>query len=193
MKVPAPKIITCSEWGARPPRQQITPCGKPNKALIHHTAGHHPEIANPANESQAEAIRYAIDLQRDMMDNRGWIDSGHNFLVCRNGMILQGRWGSVTAIEQGHMVVSAHCPGENDQPGIEHEHLGTEPMTPAQFQASAELLAWICDRTGIKPTQFYGHGHFYPTDCPANLNSDVPKLRLKAASILTQYHTAPEV
>jgi hypothetical protein len=39
--------------------------------------------------------------------------------------VLQGRWLTVSAIEAGHMVVSAHCPGQNGQIGIEHEHLGT--------------------------------------------------------------------
>lgn len=192
MEVPIPKMLTCPQWGARPPRVPITLADRPDKIVIHHTAGHHSEIANPKDESTAEAINYAKAIQNFHMDTNGWIDSGHNFLVCRNGMILQGRWGTVTQIEHGRMVVSAHCPGENTNPGIEHEHLGTEEMTEAQFQASAALCAWICDRTGVKPTRFYGHRDFYPTSCPANLTDDIPRLRAKAASILTYYHSLPE-
>ena len=67
---------------------------------------------------------------------------------------------SYPAVKKGRMVVSAHCPGQNTQPGIEHEHNGTERMTKAQFAASAQLIAWIADwvsRGGAtlgKPTHF---------------------------------------
>ena len=60
------------------------------------------------------------------MESNGWNDSGHNFLACRNGLILVGRHMSLPAIRQDRMVVSAHCPGHNEQPGIEHEHEGDE-------------------------------------------------------------------
>src|SRR5258708_14833163 len=137
------QLLTCPQWGARPPKQGITVVGRSARIIFHHTAGHHPEISNPADESVAETIRYAQAIQDFHMDVNGWIDSGHNFLVCRNGVVLQGRWLTVSSIEAGHMVKSAHCPGQNGQVGIEHEHLGTEPMTSAQRRASAELQAWI--------------------------------------------------
>lgn len=183
--IKAPPIITCPQWGAKPARGKIVLAGRPNLIVEHHTAGHHPEIANPRDESRAEAIRYARDIQHFHQDTNGWIDSGHSFLVCRNGMILQGRWGTVTAIEHGRMVISAHCPGQNDQPGIEHEHNGDEVMTRLQWTQTVWLQAWIADRCAIRPTELYPHDRYYNTACPANLAESIRALRLDVASKLT--------
>lgn len=188
--VPAPPIITCSQWGARRPRSTprvIHPA--PRLVVIHHTAGHAPKGATGFER----AVLYARAIQALHMGPGGLgtvdgaIDSGHNFLVMRSGHICQGRWGTVSAIEAGKMVESAHCPGENDQPGIEHEHVSGELMTAEQIAASSWLLAWICSRTGRRPTQFYPHGDFYNTACPDVVKHDIPTLRLKAAGLLTRY------
>jgi hypothetical protein len=44
--------------------------------------------------------------------------TGQNVLVTRSGHILEGRRGSLAAINSGSMVVSAHCVGHNEQSGI---------------------------------------------------------------------------
>jgi N-acetylmuramoyl-L-alanine amidase len=178
-------IITCPQWGARKPKQGITTVGPAVRIIIHHTAGHHHEISVPSNESRDEAIRYARDIQNFHMDGNGWIDSGHNFLVCRNGLILQGRWLTVSAIEADHMVDSAHCPGQNHQVGIEHEHLGSEPMTAAQRDASARLIAWISAQYGKKQAlPLAPHKEFFSTACPANLESEISHLSSLANQLL---------
>jgi hypothetical protein len=179
------EIITCPQWGARQPKQGIRTVAAASRIIIHHTAGHHAEISNPANESRDEAIRYARDIQRFHMDTNGWIDSGHNFLVCRNGMILQGRWLTVSAIEAGHMVDSAHCPGQNQNIGIEHEHLGHEAMTDAQREGSARLIAWISEQYGKHDAlPLAPHSNYYATACPANLVSEIPHLKSMANELL---------
>jgi N-acetylmuramoyl-L-alanine amidase-like protein len=182
---PQIEIVTCPQWGARHPKQGITTVGAASRIIFHHTAGHHREIANPANESPEEAKGYAYDIQYQHMVVNGWIDSGHNFLVCRNGLILQGRWLTVSAIEAGHMVRSAHCPGQNDQIGVEHEHLGGEWMTAAQFEASARLQAWIAAcyrRPQVLPVD--PHRKYFATACPANLVSQIAAVRHRAQQIL---------
>ena len=179
------EIITCPQWGARQPKQPIQTVGAAVRILIHHTASHHAEINTPSNESRDESIRYARDIQNFHMNTNGWIDSGHNFLVCRNGLILQGRWLTVSAIEAGHMVDSAHCPGQNQQVGIEHEHLGAEAMTDAQRASSARLIAWISDQYGKKAAlPLAPHKQFYATACPANLEADIPRLTSMANDLL---------
>lgn len=184
--VPEPPIITCTEWGAAHPRGPIQPAGRPVRALVHHTDGHHPEIDHPADESRAEAIRYARAIQAlHQGPTRGWIDSGHNFLICRNGLILEGRHGSLYALRRGRMVVSAHCPGENEQPGVEHEHVVGEQMTDAQARSSVWLYAWMADRTGMRPTQLFGHRAFYATSCPDTI--PVLWLRAEVAHALNEY------
>lgn len=179
-------IVTCPTWGARQPKAPITTVGKAQRIIVHHTAGHHREIALPANESYAEAVRYARDIQNYHMDTNDWIDSGHNFLVCRNGLVLQGRWHTVTAIEAGHMVDSAHCPGQNHQIGIEHEHLGAEPMTDKQRNASAQLIAWISFQYRLAHAlPLFPHSEFFATACPANLKVELPHLKELANRLLT--------
>lgn len=179
------EIITCPQWGAVKPKSGLQLCPAATRIIIHHTAGHHPEISNPQDESRAEAIRYARDIQSFHMNGNGWNDSGHNFLVCRNGDILQGRWLTVSAIEAGHMVVSAHCPGQNTQVGIEHEHLGTEKMTPAQRESSALLIAWIASKYGKKESlPLFPHRQFFPTSCPANLAEEIPRIHSMADKLL---------
>jgi hypothetical protein len=179
------QVITCPQWGARPPRETHEIVPRSQRIIFHHTAGHHPEIDTPQNESRDEAIRYARDIQAFHMDVNGWSDSGHNFLVCRNGLVLQGRWITVSAIQARQMVRSAHCPGENDQIGIEHEHIGGEQLTPVQREASAQLMAWIArlyHRTTALPV--FPHSAYFPTACPANLKGDIPAIRTRAQHLL---------
>jgi hypothetical protein len=115
----------------------------------------------------------------------GGIDSGHNFLICRNGMILQGRWVTVAAIEAGHMVASAHCPGQNGQVGIEHEHNGREQMTRPQAESSALVQAWIALHYGrTTPLPVDPHSAHFATACPANLAAAIGPIRERAAIIL---------
>lgn len=178
-------IITCPEWGAKKPKQGITTVGRSARIIFHHTAGHHPEIENPNSESIAESEAYARAIQNQHM-SQGWIDSGHNFLVCRNGVILQGRWLTVSAIQAGHMVESAHCPGQNNQIGIEHEHLGSEQMTSQQKEASSRLMAWIADKYEfgiVLPVD--PHSKYFATACPGNLKDNILKIRTRAQEILT--------
>jgi hypothetical protein len=70
------KIITCPAWGARQPKRPATLVGKSRRIIFHHTDGHHPEIENPTNESVAEAIRYAQDIQAFHMGRRSAGEAG---------------------------------------------------------------------------------------------------------------------
>jgi N-acetylmuramoyl-L-alanine amidase. len=179
------KIITCPKWGAVKPKGQIVTIGKSARIIIHHTAGHVAQVENPQSTSVEECIRYARAIQRFHMQGNGWNDSGHNFLVCRNGVVLQGRWLTVSAIQAGHMVMSAHCPGQNDQIGIEHEHQGTEAMTTKQRESSAKLIAWISMHYDRKaPLPLAPHNKYFATACPANLISEIPNLSRMAKAYM---------
>lgn len=178
------RIITCSQWGARKPKGPaiIVPAAK--RIIFHHTAGHHQELANPKFESVVESENMARAIQNQHIA-QGWNDSGHNFLVCRNGVILQGRWFTVSSIKAHHMVVSAHCPGQNDQIGIEHEHYGQEEMTKKQREASARLMAWIAFQYEYKKVlPVFPHSKYFPTECPANLKKDIAAIKYRAQAIL---------
>lgn len=192
-RFPTPPILTCPNWDALPPKARPVVTDRPDKIVFHHTAGHVPDIKPRLNERYRSAIEYAQALQRYHMLTNGWNDSGHNFLVTRAGVIVQGRWGSVIAIEHGRMVVSAHCPGQNNNPGIEHEHIAGELMTQEQINATVLLMTWICNRTGIRPTEIYPHSLFYNTDCPDNLVNAIKDIRLRVARYLTKCGTEAPV
>lgn len=178
------QIIGCYDWGARKPKAPIETVPRSHRIIFHHTAGHHREIDTPRTQSRRESERYAKDIQAFHM-SQGWLDSGHNFLVCRNGLVLQGRWLTVSAIRSGHMVHSAHCPGMNDQIGIEHEHKGTEEMTSKQREASARLMAWIADQYDLRRVlPVDPHSAHFSTACPANLKQDIPAIKRRAQQIL---------
>jgi N-acetylmuramoyl-L-alanine amidase len=172
-------IVLASDWGAVAPHGSITRVGRPDKIIFHHTDGHAP------GPSLAQAKQYARSIQRDHMHRSPpFIDSGHNFLVTRAGQILEGRRGSLAAIKDGVMVSSAHCPGQNHNPGIEHEHRGGEAMTDAQRRASLFLHELICRRTGIRPSAVHGHKEFFPTACPAELEPELGRFRRELAQRL---------
>lgn len=180
------RIIPCAEWKALPPKgaiQQVS--AKPVRMIFHHTAGHHPELDGKQNTvSYQESCAYARSIQNYHMGHNGWLDSGHNFLVTRGGYILEGRHGSIAAVQKGKMVVSAHCPGQNDQPGVEHEHLGTEAMTPIQYEAAVWLAAWIARSCAFDPKRIAGHRDYFSTSCPGSLYSLLPKFRQDVAKAL---------
>lgn len=188
--MPEFRIIPCAEWGAVPSNGPISPAGRPKEIIFHHTDGHHPELDHKPTESLAEAAAYARSIQHDHMHRpppKGpFIDSGHNFLVTRSGHIFEGRHGSLKAINAGKMVVSAHCVGHNEQPGIEHEQKGTELLTPIQRQASVSLHARICRKTGIKPSAIHGHGKFNATECPGVLGDGLAAFRRDVAAALAE-------
>lgn len=198
-KVPI-DIITCPEWDAKPAKEPPVFVPKSTRILFHHTASHHREITNPLNESWEEFVRFMLDIQdfhmrspRARPPGRGWNDTGQNFTVGRNGMIGQGRWFTVSAIQNGRMVLSAHTlgdngrPSQNDQIGIEHEHTGLEPMTDAQREASARLQAWIAGQYGRATVlSVQPHSKYSQTACPANLINDIAKIKGRAQIILNE-------
>jgi len=177
------RIIGCPQWGAVKPAHPLEKIGKSSRIIFHHTAGHG---LNVPGDARADAMAYARAVQRQHM-GQGWSDSGHNFLVMRSGVIVQGRWLTISQIQNRGMVLSAHCPGQNDQIGIEHEHYGNEEMTVAQAASSARLMAWIASmyhRKTVLPVD--PHRKYYATSCPANLVEDIPTIHDRAQKILSK-------
>jgi len=167
------------------------------RTIFHHTAGHHRELGG-SGESYIEAVGYAQAIQAAHMAKgglgapNGAIDSGHNFLVTRNGFIFEGRHRSIEMIQKGKMVESAHCAqaghpesNQNVQPGIEHEQVDPESLTAIQREASVWLHAWICSHTGIRPTQIEPHRLYVQTACPGVLVKILPGFRRDVAAALT--------
>jgi hypothetical protein len=187
-----PKIIKCSDWGAR------TPTTKPRELswkavgiVVHHTV-----TANTSDVSQDQAFRLALSIQADHI-NRGYGDSGQHFTISRGGFILEARHGSLDSVSAGTtMIQGAHTyggPGKgmrlyNDELiGIENEgnyELETPPS--ALFDSLVLLCAWICQQYGISAQKITGHRILNATACPGkHLFGQLDSLRKSVSDLIS--------
>ena len=172
-----PNIFTTDEWGARPPSQAIDVVGhRPNKILIHHTAG-----PNSSDFSRSHAFEVARAIQRHHMDNNGWRDSGQHFTISRGGYVMAGRHRSLPVLQNGvNHVIGAHCDGQNEVAvGIENEgtYINAAP-TDALYNKLVSLCAYICQQYDLTPSRIFGHRDFNATECPGDrLYNMLPRLR----------------
>lgn len=147
------QIYSTDEWGAVPARAGTTIRNYSSKGIIFH---HMDSLNRPLLEERgvvavAKAFSIAKGCQQDHFAN-GWIDTGQHFTVTRDGVILEGRHGSIsTACSKRSIVLGAHCADIdnhvdcNDYWGIENE--GTyvvAKMPDVQLESLTTLMAWLC-------------------------------------------------
>ncbi len=196
-------VKTTSEWGARSPQAGTFPFRKtaPRYVIVHHTDNKNPPH-DPSQESIEGAIRFARNIQKFHMDERGWSDSGHSFLNTTGGFILEGRHGSLDAVKKGFCIQSAHAAQDrgklangNQSPGIENEgNFMTFQMGQKQWDSLVELCASLCDSCKISPANIKGHRDFSNTDCPGDwLYSQLPRLRKEVTDKLALKLTTEEL
>ena len=158
-------IKDCATWGARQPGGSIsTSTGTTRKILVHHMA-----FPNSDDDTWGHAKQLAKDQQNLHMDTNGWSDTGNHFTVSRGGWVLEGRHGSLSALQAGtRQTVGAHCPGENDRSiGIENEGTYIDVPPPTQLLTSlAGLCTLICKQYRLKAHNVFGHWDFRETQCP---------------------------
>ena len=181
------KVITTNEWKAKSPTLGASPfpTTSPNYIVIHNTDT--PNASQSLSKHTLDGAKeLAREIQRWHMDDNGWSDSGHNFLNTTGGFILEGRHGSLNAIEQGLCIRSAHAAqdngklaGGNSAPGIENEgNFMTFQMEKIQWDSLVTLCVSLCSSCGISPINIKGHRDFSDTDCPGNwLYTQLPRLR----------------
>ncbi|MEU3721387.1 peptidoglycan recognition family protein [Streptomyces sp. NPDC031705] len=172
-----PEITDCDGWGAREASEPVVLLDeRPERIIVHHTA-----TANVTDYSRERAHRLARAIQTYHMDMQGWIDTGQHFTVSRGAFALEGRHGSLAALDAGDRLVrGAHCVGQNSVAiGIENEGTYmTEAPPAAQFSALADLCARICRQYDVPASEIYGHRDFNSTACPGDrLYAMLPKLR----------------
>ncbi|GHO68069.1 hypothetical protein KSC_069610 [Ktedonobacter sp. SOSP1-52] len=182
----APEIISCDEWGARPPSSAITVLNKKaTKILVHHTA-----FPNVTDYSRDQAIKLAHDIQNLHMDTNGWIDTGQHFTVSRGGYITEGRHRSLEVLQTAdRFVQSAHCPYLNQEAiGIENEGTYIDVLPPeVLWNSLVDLCVYTCQQYGFGANVIFGHWNFQETDCPGIMfYSKFPQLRREVAAKLGQ-------
>lgn len=184
--VTPPKIYSCSEWGAVPADHAFS-MTRPTAAILHHMATpNRPLESSPALAKQ-RAFQLARDCQQAHMGSNGWADTGQNFTVSRDGVVLEGRHGSLIAAQHGFTVRGAHAADGsidyNQDLGIENEGTySTAPMPKEQWNALVALLGWLTFVCGVETATIIGHRDTgIATACPGNwLESQLPELRHQA-------------
>lgn len=174
------RIYTACDWGATPVHPKF-PTQKALGIVTHHTAG--PNVTPFADEDaeRERCFRLARAIQRAHLA-RGWADSGHHFLICRSGLILEGRHGSHDAARRGRCVRGAHAGNgaiNSTHFGIEYEGRYDQEflVTPDQWAAGVELYSWLAFWGQFDSQENFPHSQFRPTVCPGLLRDHLPRLR----------------
>ncbi|MCX4911575.1 N-acetylmuramoyl-L-alanine amidase [Streptomyces sp. NBC_00878] len=146
-------------------------------------------------------------IYRNDTVGKGYGDIGYNFLICRNGLVYEGRWsgtdGTAAHDAAGRLVTGAHVQGYNSG-NIGIALLGTLTTTPpstAVRGALVLLLADLAERHAIRPLgkvlyrnpvsgvsraapALGGHLHWAATDCPGTVFADLPAIRAEVAALI---------
>jgi N-acetylmuramoyl-L-alanine amidase-like protein len=195
-----PAIVSCDTWGAkvRPPNRIVTT--KAIGIVIHHTATENVDVSRLSDAaSQQRAFAFARSIQLDHI-HRGYGDSGQHFTVTRDGMILEGRRGSLATLNSGMSMVSgAHTTGATgvNEPhhihywndgyiGIENEGTYSFELPPDALWDSLILLcAFIVSQYGFWPLRILGHRDFNKTACPGEtLYGQIGSLRRNVSTLV---------
>ncbi|MDI3331542.1 MAG: peptidoglycan-binding protein [Micrococcus sp.] len=149
-----PAIISTAAWQAQPVDALPLITRAPGYLVIHHTTHQ-----NSSDFSLDGAHALARLLQRNHLRN-GWADTGQQFTIGRGGHILEGRHGSLAALDAGdRFVQGAHAYGFNDHSvGIEVDGLYmTAVPTQGQWRALVHLCAYACLQYGIAVEDIIAH------------------------------------
>ena len=186
-------VYGTSDWKARPPRASFA-VTTPADMVVHHMNYPNREPIADRELAIAAAFELARTCQNHHMDDpeTGWSDTGQHFTVSIDGVVCEGRHGSVGALLAHHCIRGAHAAdasaGVNDNRSWGTEHEGTyitAHMPPAQWSASVQLHAAIALLCDLDSAKIVGHRDTgCNTECPGDwLHSMLPKLR-------TDVHTA---
>ena len=178
-----PDIFSTVDWGAK--KVDSSNFLRPYRGTgicLHHTAGY-------SKDGNTEL--YARNIQLQHMGVNGWSDSGHHFLIGRDGVICEGRTGSLHAVGVEKFIRGAHTGDEWSNAhlwGIENEgNTNDKPLTPDQMASLIHLLAWICFCQKIDSFSITGHRDWKATACPgAWLYEQLPSIRLQTHNYLVK-------
>jgi hypothetical protein len=179
-----PKVYTRKDWGAVPPKHPPKVLERaPDHIIVHHTAS-----PNVGEASKAHAFALSKQIQHFHMESRGWDDIGEQLTIGRGGHVMEGRSGSLDAIERNGLVVGAQSLHHNKHTlGIENEGTYMKDDVPERLWSSlVEVCVWLCSAHGLDPkTAIVGHRDYNSTDCPGDvLYRRLPELRKKVARAL---------
>jgi len=181
-------VYECADWGAVAPAYSPFESTTPTDIVLHHMDW--PNRAPIADHAQAvqKAFEVARSCQQDHMVSNGWSDTGQHFTVTIDGIVLEGRHGSLAALLAGHCIRGAHAADDSVSPpvddnnsfGTEHEGTYTTAHMPeAQWNASVKLQAAIAHLCKLDTATIKGHRDTgCSTACPGDwFESQIPRFR----------------
>ncbi|WP_433178819.1 peptidoglycan recognition protein family protein [Actinoallomurus sp. CA-150999] len=179
-----PRVYTRKEWGARTPKRPPRVLDRaPDHIIVHHTAS-----PNVPDMSRAHAFALSRQIQRDHMESNGWDDIGEQLTISRGGHVMEGRAGSLQAIQEGRLVVGAQSLHHNKHTiGIENEGTYLKDDVPdGLWESLVEVCVWLCTAHQLDPSvAIIGHRDYNQTDCPGDvLHRRLPRLRVEVARAL---------
>lgn len=148
-----PRIVTRSQWGARPATSSINIRHPVPKVFIHHTE-------TGACHTQSDCARIVRSIQNYHMNTRHWADIGYNFLVGEDGNVYEGRgWDRVGAHATNWNTVAIGI-------SVIGSFKTSLPNSAAQ-NAVRQLIACGVSRGKISGSYtLHGHRDGVCTDCP---------------------------
>jgi hypothetical protein len=175
-----PRVYTRKEWGALKPRRAPKIVARPpDHIIVHHTAS-----PNVAEISRDHAFGLSRQIQHFHMDARGWDDIGEQLTISRGGIVMEGRLGTLQAIQRNDLVIGAQSLHHNAHTiGIENEGTYMTDAVPAKLWSSlVEVCTWLCTAHALEPAAIVGHRDYNSTDCPGDvLYRRLPELRKEVA------------
>ncbi|XP_039947939.1 peptidoglycan-recognition protein LB-like [Bactrocera tryoni] len=150
------RLITRTEWRARPPTSSTNFTGPAPYVILHHS--YQPGVCRTEDACKA-AMR---SMQNYHMDTHGWPDIGYSFAVGGDGNVYVGR---------GYEVVGAHAPNYNSRSigllliGNFMDELPPAPM----LQVAQDFIKYSLEGGHLRDDYIlYGHRQVRNTECPGD-------------------------
>ena len=139
-------------WGARPPS------GDYRRHHVRQLTIHHSGVRFRQNRDAPARFR---SIQADHQ-SEGWPDIAYHLLVDRHGNVYRARptWAKgntrTNYNPRGHLLVM--CIGNFDEQEIPRR----------QLDSTIDVLAWACEKFGVRPRTIGGHRDYASTACPGD-------------------------
>ena len=191
-----PSIVSRSGWGCPQPNGYSDGYGiywPPEYQTVEHVILHHSETENETDGGDAVRSIY----QYHTFD-RGWGDIGYNYLVDKNGVIYEGRYGG-TNVVGGHAFQYAFGSSGICAVGS----FMTQDITPSCKASVINITAWVARALNpLGKADFHqvrslpticGHRDTNQTECPGDVYyGDMNYIRTQVANRLSSTsHTPP--
>lgn len=166
------KILSRSDWGAKPPVAAMK-TNRPSRITIHHTA----TLQKPDRslKDKMQALQKFSQNEGKLGNGKpkpAWPDVPYHFYIDCNGGVAEGR--DVHAVGDtnteydptGHVLVVLEGNFEEEQ------------VTDAQWATLVKTVSWLAGRYRVPPANVQGHRDYAQTLCPGKqFEAKLPELR----------------